>query len=145
MAWMGEPLESLSDDGLRRLIDAARKIITPVGPMHAMWDVVFDAESHLIGKPAIMSRFQAAKEMAEFVDRSGANMLKITANQPRQTFEIGQEVRITGTPTRWRVIARTGPGLYNIESEQGALLTDVPAHILERAEPPQIVAARRIG
>lgn len=41
---------------LRRLIAAARAAAVRIGPQHAAWDVIADAEALLAGKPTICSR-----------------------------------------------------------------------------------------
>lgn len=45
-----------ADIRLQKMIKLARSYIHEIGPMHALWDVIFDAEAILAGKPSILSR-----------------------------------------------------------------------------------------
>jgi len=48
----------MNDSELRELIERARRVAERVGPMHALWDVISDAEDILAGRPARLSRDQ---------------------------------------------------------------------------------------
>jgi hypothetical protein len=50
-------------DELTAVIAAARKIAQPVGPMHSLWDMIFDAEALLAGQPTVLSEEAALKEV----------------------------------------------------------------------------------
>lgn len=41
-------------DCLRRWIVEARRVAEPVGPIHGLWDVIFDAEALLKGNPTLL-------------------------------------------------------------------------------------------
>ncbi len=56
------------DDDLRVSIAAARPRAQLIGPMHAHWDVIMDAESFLAGKRTLVDwgpRSQVAKRMID--------------------------------------------------------------------------------
>ena len=57
----------MTDRELIEAINAARQKAAKVGSMHAMWDVIFDAEAILCGKPATLSRVQVEKKLSEFI------------------------------------------------------------------------------
>lgn len=48
----------MTDDEIRALVVKARAIAAPVGPMHALWDVIFDAEALLDGRLTVCAREQ---------------------------------------------------------------------------------------
>ena len=43
-----------------------RKVAAPVGPMHGWWDVIFDVEAFLQGKPVILEK--TTEEWIKFCD-----------------------------------------------------------------------------
>lgn len=59
----------MTDAELKRCADNARVVASPVGPMHAWWDAIFDAEAILAGKPSIVSR----AELEEFFEEQHLN------------------------------------------------------------------------
>jgi hypothetical protein len=48
--------QTRSDGVLRELVNKARAIAAPVGPQHALWDVISDAEAILQGQKPIVPR-----------------------------------------------------------------------------------------
>jgi len=44
----------MTDDEFRAFVLQARHLAAPVGPMHAMWDVIFDAEAFLENRKRIV-------------------------------------------------------------------------------------------
>lgn len=61
----------MTDDEIREAIRKARSIAAPVGPMHSYWDVIFDAEALLEGKPTIVSRAVIEDELREIEQSAG--------------------------------------------------------------------------
>jgi hypothetical protein len=55
----------MTDDELKAAIHAARGIAGKVGPMHARWDTIFDAEAILQGKPSMLKRPVIEKMLVE--------------------------------------------------------------------------------
>lgn len=49
-------------DQLSNKIMEWRKIAEPVGPLHSLWDVIFDAEALLAGRRSLMSVEELLKE-----------------------------------------------------------------------------------
>lgn len=45
----------MSEADLLARINEARRIAMPVGPMHALWDVIFDAEAYLNGNSTMLN------------------------------------------------------------------------------------------
>jgi len=54
----GTDLEYCRAKELKAFIKAARKRAAPVGPGHALWDLIFDAEALLVGGQTLLSREQ---------------------------------------------------------------------------------------
>jgi hypothetical protein len=50
---------------LRRLVNELRQRAQAVGPLHAYWDIIFDIEAFLDGRPTIISK--SAEEWVEYV------------------------------------------------------------------------------
>ncbi|MBY0559840.1 hypothetical protein [Hyphomicrobium sp.] len=48
----------MTDEELRTATKCARAKASAVGPMHALWDVILDAEAILAGKQSLLSRKQ---------------------------------------------------------------------------------------
>ena len=46
----------MTDDELRSAVARARFAASKVGTMHTLWETIFDAEAHLLGKPAVLDR-----------------------------------------------------------------------------------------
>ena len=53
----------LTDDQLKAFIKAARQQAAPVGPGHALWDLIFDAEALLVGGQTLLSRRQIEQQI----------------------------------------------------------------------------------
>lgn len=49
-------MAEMTDDQMRVAIKAAREVAQSVGPMHALWDTIFDAEAILAGRPSLLKR-----------------------------------------------------------------------------------------
>lgn len=47
-------MDGYQRDALRRRIIAWRAIAEPVGPLHALWDVISDADALLAGRETIL-------------------------------------------------------------------------------------------
>lgn len=60
----------MSDDEIRQGIKKMRAIAAPVGPMHAYWDVISDAECLLAGKPTLCSRDVIEKFISDLDTKS---------------------------------------------------------------------------
>ena len=54
---------ALTDDQLKAFIKEARKRAAPVGPLHALWDLIFDAEALLVGGQTLLSREQIEQQI----------------------------------------------------------------------------------
>jgi len=60
----------VTDARLRELIAFARDEVAPVGPLHAMWDVIHDAEAPLDGRRGIVEdREWLVSELLAFHDK----------------------------------------------------------------------------
>lgn len=57
----------MADEELRALVNRARRIAAAVGPQ--LWDVIFDAEAALSGRPSIVPREDIEQELLETVGR----------------------------------------------------------------------------
>ena len=76
VTYRGEEVGNLSDDGLRNLVAMVRTIIEPTGPLHAMWDTVFDAEIHLMKRTSdrpFQDRPSVEHELVRFVHHTFKN------------------------------------------------------------------------
>lgn len=49
-----DPVTERENEELSNLISRARARAEPVGPMHALWDMIGDAEALLEGKPTLL-------------------------------------------------------------------------------------------
>ena len=60
---------ALDDAQLKRIAELAREKVhkTGVGPMHSIWDAIFDAEAHIEGREAIVNRIAVEKMLQQFV------------------------------------------------------------------------------
>ena len=54
---------ALTDDQLKAFIKAARQRAAPVGPLHALWDLIFDAEALLVGGQTLLSCEQIERQI----------------------------------------------------------------------------------
>jgi hypothetical protein len=57
----------MSDEELRKAIDATRLRISNVGSMHSMWDVIHAAEAILAGKPSVIGRAAVERLISKFL------------------------------------------------------------------------------
>ena len=57
----------MTDDQLRDKIKKARSIVNSAAcSLHGLWDVIFDAEAILAGKPSILSREEVEAAFEHF-------------------------------------------------------------------------------
>lgn len=63
------------EDGLRFFVRRMRERASKAGPMHSWWDVIFDIEAFLAGKPTLLQK--SAREWVEYA------------------------AELTGTPVEW--------------------------------------------
>jgi hypothetical protein len=56
-------MAALTDDELKAFIKAARQRAAPVGPGHALWDLIFDAEALLVGGQTLLGREQIEQQI----------------------------------------------------------------------------------
>lgn len=61
----------MTDAELTDACRKAREIIGAVGSLHAMWDVVADAEAILGGRPAILPRAAVERALSDFAASRG--------------------------------------------------------------------------
>jgi hypothetical protein len=68
----GEVAENADIETIRELIPKARAIAAPVGPMHSLWDVIFDGEALLAGRQTFLSESPrcVAKIVRNHLERS---------------------------------------------------------------------------
>jgi len=59
----------VTDDELKAFIKAARQQAAPVGPGHALWDLIFDAEAMLVGGQTLLGREQIEQQIRLRVSR----------------------------------------------------------------------------
>jgi hypothetical protein len=55
----------MTDEELRTAIERARKKASAVGPQHALWDVILDAEAILRGQRSVIDRQGVERILAE--------------------------------------------------------------------------------
>ena len=60
----------MTDDELKAFIKAARQRAAPVGPLHALWDLIFDAEALLVGGKTLLSRKQIEQQIRLWRNRA---------------------------------------------------------------------------
>jgi hypothetical protein len=47
---------TITEEELPNLIAKMREIAASVGPLHAWWDIIFDVEAFLAGRPTILKK-----------------------------------------------------------------------------------------
>ncbi len=67
----------LERERLQELIIVGRKVATPVGSMHSLWDVIFDAEALLKGKETLLkgTEQEVHKQLVEWLEEHEAKQL----------------------------------------------------------------------
>lgn len=58
----------MTDDELRDYVRRARNLVSDVGPLHAQWETIMDAEALLAGKPSVLSRSAVERLLREWLD-----------------------------------------------------------------------------
>lgn len=64
----------MTDEELMKVVGVARELASKVGPMHAMWDVISDAEGMVTKKwkPIIDDRDHIEQTLLRFIGRTSA-------------------------------------------------------------------------
>jgi hypothetical protein len=55
----------MTDEELRSATVRLRATASPVGPLHAYWDIIFDAEAILEGRRSMLSRIEIERRIRD--------------------------------------------------------------------------------